>query len=162
MAIYYTDGSCKPSNPGPGGFGVIGIGNNDIFYTYYKHFEHTTNNRMELEAILHVMKHFSTNPYSGWNSTPPIVYSDSAYAVNAFNDWMFSWSENDWCKSNNQPIENYDLIIQYWNMYKQGYRIDLRKIKGHAGHKWNELVDQLASLPNEEAYEQWKKELYNE
>ena len=61
MSVFYTDGSCRPANPGPGSFGVIGVDYDDIdkkekiTYCYYKKFDYTTNNRMELSAISHVM-----------------------------------------------------------------------------------------------------------
>lgn len=58
---------------------------------------------------------------------------------------MFRWANNNWIKSDKKKPENLDLIIEYYNWYQKGYRIDLRKIKGHAGHEWNELADQLAT-----------------
>ena len=87
----------------------------------------------------------NTNKYEFSQIEPPIVYSDSAYCVNTFNQWMFSWAKNDWLKSDNKIPENMDLIQAYYNWYQKGYRIDLRKIKGHAGHKWNEMADKLAT-----------------
>ena len=58
---------------------------------------------------------------------------------------MFRWANNNWIKPDKKKPENLDLIIEYYNWYQKGYRIDLRKIKGHAGHEWNELADQLAT-----------------
>jgi ribonuclease HI len=58
---------------------------------------------------------------------------------------MFGWARNDWLKSDNKPPENLDLIKAYYNFLEIGYQIDLRKIKGHNGHEWNELADQLAT-----------------
>jgi ribonuclease HI len=58
---------------------------------------------------------------------------------------MFNWARNGWINSSKKKPENLDLIIEYYNWYQKGYRIDLRKIKGHAGHEWNELADQLAT-----------------
>ena len=76
---------------------------------------------------------------------PPIVYSDSAYCVNTFNDWMFRWAANNWVKSDGKIPENLDLIQAYYDQYMSGHRIDLRKVKGHAGEEWNELADMLAT-----------------
>ena len=89
----------------------------------------------------------------GKNRPTPIVYSDSAYCVNTFNDWMFRWASNDWIKSDGNSPENLDLIQAYYDFYNKGYRIDLRKIKGHVGHKYNELADKLATgkISEEEA-----------
>ena len=58
---------------------------------------------------------------------------------------MFRWASNNWIKSNGNSPENLDLIQAYYDFYNKGYRIDLRKIKGHAGHQWNELADKLAT-----------------
>lgn len=87
----------------------------------------------------------NTNKYEFSQIEPPIVYSDSAYCVNTFNQWMFNWAKNGWLKSDNKIPENMDLIQAYYDWYQKGYRIDLRKIKGHAGHKWNEMADKLAT-----------------
>jgi ribonuclease HI len=58
---------------------------------------------------------------------------------------MYGWAENEWKKSNRQAPENLDLIQEYYKYTKQGYKIDLRKVDGHCGHKWNELADSLAT-----------------
>ena len=116
-------------------------------FTYAKRSTNTTNNREELKAIL-----FALITY-GRNKPTPIVYSDSAYCVNTFNDWMFRWASNNWIKSDGNSPENLDLIQAYYDFYNKGYRIDLRKIKGHVGHKYNELADKLATgkISEEEA-----------
>lgn len=141
MMTIYTDGSAHP-NPGPGGYGVavVNESNKLIYARSHQTSESTTNNREELKAILWTMLTYGTL----WGNAP-IVYSDSAYCVNTFNDWMFGWASKGWVKSNNQVPENLDLIQAYYEWYNKGYRIDLRKIKGHAGHEWNELADQLAT-----------------
>ena len=149
MINFYVDGSCKPSNPGPGAFGVIGIkqelnSEETIHYCYSEHFDNTTNNRMELLAILHVMEKFGHYIFDQWGVVPR-VYSDSAYAVNTFTNWMFNWARNGWTKSDKKTPENLDLIKAYYDWYQKGYRIDIRKVKGHNGNKWNEIVDQLAT-----------------
>lgn len=143
--IIYTDGSCRNNGNlehSSGGFGVVVLDDNYNLITTYAHTEDkTTNNRQELKAILYVMLMYgSKDP-----GTRPLVYSDSAYCVQTFNDWMWRWAKNDWLKSNNRPPENLDLIQAYYEHYKKGYRIDLYKIAGHAGNKWNEMADGLAT-----------------
>lgn len=134
--ICYTDGSCS-RNPGPGGFGVVILDNNENFlYNYSKRCENTTNNRMELKSILYCLIKFGKEN--------PIVYSDSAYAINTYTNWMFKWSNNNWLKSDNKVPENLDLIKTYYDLWQKGYRITLKKVKGHAGNKWNEMADKLA------------------
>ena len=150
--IFYTDGSAHP-NPGPGGYGIVGVENDVVSFIRSRQYKGpVTNNEMELKAILYIMLNYGEK-CDDWGQ-PPIVYSDSAYCVNTFNEWMFNWARNGWIKSNKKVPENLDLIQAYYDLYKQGFRIDLRKIKGHAGHEWNELADQLATgyISEEEAY----------
>ena len=66
---------------------------------------------------------------------------------------MFRWASNNWIKSDGNSPENLDLIQAYYDFYNKGYSIDLRKIKGHVGHKYNELADKLATgkISEEEA-----------
>ena len=142
--IIYTDGSSHP-NPGPGGFGVVVLDNNEnLLYTYSKQSADTTNNREELKAILYTFLNHGVK-LNDWNMDVPIVYSDSNYCVQTFNDWMFRWAALGWAKSDKKTPENLDLIQAYYEWYLKGYRIDLRKVKGHAGHKWNEMADGLAT-----------------
>lgn len=145
--IYYTDGSClgngKATNTG--GFGIVTLDDDgNLVECYAKKNNNTTNNREELRAILRVMLLAGVQSLDDW-SQPPIVYSDSAYCVNTFNDWMFRWASNNWIKSDKKIPENLDLIQAYYNHYMDGYRIDLRKVKGHSGEEWNELADMLAT-----------------
>ena len=144
--IIYTDGSAHP-NPGPGGFGVVVLDNNEnLWYTYSKQFAgKVTNNEMELKAILYAFLNHGVKEENDWNNNIPIVYSDSNYCVQTFNDWMFRWARNNWIKSDKKIPENLDLIQAYYEWYQKGYRIDLRKVKGQAGQKWNEMADGLAT-----------------
>ena len=144
--IFYTDGSAHP-NPGPGGFGVVKLNDdNQLIKCYSQQYKKVkvTNNRMELEAILYVMLKYGTKQNGEWDEIP-IVYSDSSYCVNTLNDWMFRWASNHWMKSDKKIPENLDLIQAYYDHWQEGFRIDLRKIKGHAGEEWNELADDLAT-----------------
>ena len=145
--IYYTDGSCVGNGRAnaKGGYGVVGINEDGLLsFIRAKRSDNTTNNREELKAILYVMLTAGTQSSDDW-SQPPIVYSDSAYCINTFNDWMFRWAANNWIKSDGKTPENLDLIQAYYEHYMNGYRIDLRKVKGHAGEEWNELADMLAT-----------------
>lgn len=148
--IFYVDGACSGNGYleyAAGGFGVVGLINNIGVYYYSEGCEKTTNNREELKAILFVMKRFGVKEKT-FEQVPeeyyPIVYSDSAYSVNVFNEWMFHWADHAWKKSDGKTPENLDIIDEYFKLYHQGYRIDLRYVKGHAGNYWNELVDRMA------------------
>ena len=150
--VIYTDGSCCGNGKAinSGGFGVIVLDNNEkLLYNYNKSCENTSNNREELKAILYSFLNYGVNinnPLLGFDTVEiPIVYSDSNYCVQTFNEWMFNWARNGWIKSDKKQPENLDLIQAYYDWYQKGYRIDLRKIKGHSGNKWNEIADQLAT-----------------
>lgn len=106
--IFWTDGSSK-GNPGNGGFGVISIENNTIKYKYAEYFDNVTNNQMELKAILHVFQLAAADPGNEY-----LVYSDSAYAVNMINNWIWGWAKNNWCNSKNKEVENIDLVKEIY------------------------------------------------
>lgn len=156
--VIYTDGSAHP-NPGPGGYGVAVVTDQGIlaFARSRQTDQETTNNREELKAILWTMINFGA---AGPGQSVPLVYSDSAYSVNTLNNWMFGWAKNGWIKASDKKTpENLDLIKAYYDLYEKGFRINLQKIKGHAGHQWNELADQLATgtITEEEALKKYGK-----
>ena len=140
--VIFTDGSCVGNGQAnsSGGFGVVVLDNQLNLIDVMSHREfHTTNNRMELKAIAYAFIKY------GSKNNPPLVYSDSAYCVNTFNDWMFKWAKNNWIKSDKKVPENLDIIQTYYDWYQEGYRINLQKVKGHAGVFWNEIADLLAT-----------------
>ena len=145
--IIYVDGACSGNGTAAavGGFGVIALDDNEnIIEVYKKQNKGTTNNREELRAILYALIKY------GRETPTPIVYSDSAYAVNTFNTWMWGWAAKGWVKSDNKTPENLDLIEAYYELWQSsGYRIDLRKCRGHSGDKWNEVADKLAVAAKE-------------
>lgn len=148
--VIYTDGSCCGNGKAvnSGGFGVIVVDNNEkLLFNYNKRSENTTNNREEIKAILYSFLNYGVNIYnnSNFNIEIPIVYSDSNYCVQTFNEWMFNWANNGWIKSDKKQPENLDLIQAYYDWYQKGYRIDLRKVKGHSRNRGNELADKLAT-----------------
>lgn len=139
--IIYTDGACSGNGleDAVGGYGIVVLDDNEqLIETYNHRTVGTTNNREELKAILYCLIKY------GKQKTTPLVYSDSAYAVNTYNTWMWGWASKGWTKSDNKEIKNLDLIQTYYNLCQQGYKIDLQKCRGHAGNKWNEMADQLA------------------
>ena len=152
MIECYTDGSAHP-NPGPGGFGVIVLdkdknfeyNNYKLVEVYSKQFNKTTNNEQELKALLYVFLNYGVNINNREFAEVPIVYSDSVYAINTFENWMFSWAKNGWRKSDKKTPENLEIIQAYYDWYQKGYRIDLRKVKGHSDNYYNNLADLLAT-----------------
>ena len=99
----------------------------------------TTNNEMELKAILYVFLKY------GHQSPAPTIYSDSAYCVNSLNQWIYSWARNGWIKSDKKPPENLEIMKLFYEYYQKGYKMNLVKVKGHAGNLWNEVADGLAT-----------------
>lgn len=142
--IIYTDGSCRKNPGGPGGFAVVVVSNDDrLITTHTEYCDNTTNNREELKAILWAFLKYGmkiTDPaYS-----VPTLYTDSAYCLNIFTNWMFSWQEKGWLKADGKIPENLDLIKPFYQHWIQGWTIQIVKVKGHNGDKWNELADKLA------------------
>ena len=147
MLEIYTDGSAHP-NPGPGGFGVIVLdkdknfcdNNYQLVEVYSKQFDNTTNNEMELKAILYAFLIAYQNPKENY-----IIYSDSSYAINVFTQWAANWAKNGWTKSDKKPIQNLNLIREGYKIYTQLNNCAIVKVKGHQGNICNELVDALAT-----------------
>ena len=145
----YTDGSCTGNGleNNEGGFAVLALDKNEnLLYNYYKRESNTTNNRMELKAILYSFLNYGVNINNKeFVNNIPILYTDSNYCLQTLTSWMFNWARNNWTKSDKKTPENLDLIKAYYDWYQKGYRIEIRKVKGHNGNKWNEIVDQLAT-----------------
>lgn len=130
--IVYTDGSCI-KNPGPGGFGVVaeGIGKKS------KGYKKTTNNRMELMAVIFALKKLQDS------DKPIIIYSDSEYVIKSINKGrVFNWKTNKWKVQSGERI-NADLWKKFFK-YQKNLDVGFRWVKGHAGYPLNELADQLA------------------
>jgi len=133
----YTDGACS-GNPGPGGWAAI-LSFNGKTKEMSGHMPNTTNNRMEVFAVISGI---------GALKEPCIVevYSDSAYTVNAFNQhWIDNWQKNGWLTSEKKPVENSDLwklLIQIIKVKK--HQMIFNKVKGHADDPQNIRCDELA------------------
>ena len=143
--VIFTDGACtgNGSKNAKGGFGVLVLDDADgsLIDCYQEFHTPTTNNRMELSAILWAFLKYGSKDMNNI----PVIYSDSAYCINTYTIWMWTWERNGWIKSDNQIPLNLDLIQAYHKYWQMGYRIELRKVKGHSGIKENEMVDGLAT-----------------
>ena len=131
----YTDGACS-GNPGPGGWGVILMhGQNKKELSGGE--TDTTNNRMELLAVIRGLKTL-TKPCN------VELYSDSAYVINAFNqNWIENWQKNDWKTSSKSPVKNKDLWLELLSLLKV-HNVKFIKVKGHSDNQFNNRCDELA------------------
>ena len=133
----YTDGACS-GNPGPGGYGIVLI-SGDFRKEISLGFRKTTNNRMELLAVIIGLESLK-NPNS-----VVTIYSDSSYVVNAINKkWLFAWEKNNYKKRLNP-----DLWRRFLDVYRR-HRVTLVWVRGHDGNIENERCDVLAVEASQE------------
>lgn len=139
IKIWYCDGSCS-KNPGPGGWGVLQLSKNKLNTAFYHSEPNTTNNRMELNALLYATQQAAQDKdFNHW------IYTDSNYCVQIINEWARKWQANGWTRSKNQHIENLELVKLLWSFYSQPFfNISVFWTKGHDGTIGNELADRLA------------------
>jgi len=131
----FTDGACC-SNPGPGGWGVI-LRYKDIEKELSGGEENTTNNRMELMAVIKALSALKTT----CNIT---LYTDSKYVMCGITEWLDNWKKNNWKTSNKKgQVKNVDLWQELDSLVKK-HEIRWVWIKGHNGHDENERCDKLA------------------
>jgi len=129
----YTDGASR-GNPGPGGYGVILLAGQHR-KELAKGFRHTTNNRMELMAVIAGLEALKKN------HLPVTVYSDSQYVVNATNKgWLNNWIKTDFKGGK----KNKDLWTAYYELSKS-FKIKFVWVKGHADNPYNNRCDELAT-----------------
>ncbi len=138
----YTDGSSL-GNPGPGGWGAVFVENNKIIHELGGFEKNTTNNRMELSAVIGTVKYLEK---SSLNVKTAIIFADSNYVLNGITSWVFNWEKNGWKTANKKPVMNQDLwqeLIELVRMSK--VKINWQKVKGHSGHVYNDRADEIAT-----------------
>lgn len=131
----FTDGACR-GNPGPGGWGAL-IRHNGVERELFGGDADTTNNRMELMAAIEALKALK-------ESCSATVTTDSVYVKNGITQWITSWKQRNWKTAAKKPVKNVDLW-QALDEQNQRHEIDWQWVKGHSGHRENELADQLAN-----------------
>lgn len=132
----FTDGACK-GNPGPGGWGaLLRYGKNER--ELYGGEELTTNNRMELMAVIQALAAL-TRPCKVRLTT------DSKYVMQGVQQWLAGWKARGWKTANRQPVKNQDLWQQLDQQLAR-HSIDWQWVRGHSGHPGNERADNLANL----------------
>ncbi|MBM2815355.1 MAG: ribonuclease [Ignavibacteria bacterium] len=134
----YTDGACS-GNPGPGGWAAI-IKNKDKEIEISGAEIKTTNNRMELTAVIEALGKLKPSA----KTIPVEVYTDSRYVSDAFNKfWISSWKKKNWLKNDKKEVPNKDLWIELDSLTNE-YNVKYFWLEGHAGHEFNERCDQMA------------------
>ena len=135
--VIYTDGACS-GNPGPGGWGAILMAGGKSKELSGGE-AHTTNNRMELMAVIKALEALNRPCHAD-------IYSDSAYVVNAFNqNWIANWQRNNWRNSAKAEVANVDLWKTLLNLTSV-HEVVFHKVKGHADNEYNNRCDQLAVM----------------
>ncbi|MDG1814001.1 MAG: ribonuclease HI [Porticoccaceae bacterium] len=131
----FTDGACR-GNPGPGGWGVL------MRYageekSLWGGESDTTNNRMELNAVIEGLAALK-------RPCEVTLTSDSTYVLKGIQEWMPNWKKRGWKTASKQPVKNVDLW-QKLDAVIGEHKIDWQWVKGHSGHRENEIADQLAN-----------------
>ena len=136
----YTDGACS-GNPGRGGWAFVLVEGSTILYKKSGFDKETTNNRMEMVAVIEALKEIEKRD---WHDESLTVYTDSSYVKNGITQWIKKWKYNGWRSSSNTPVKNQDLWLLLDSL-SISFPLSWRWVKGHAGNKFNELCDSMAT-----------------
>ena len=141
--IIYTDGACSTNGTWDGGAAIVVLSNDNIeICTEYTNSKNTTNNQMELTAVIMALQYIINNSKEKEKN---IIYTDSAYIYNCINQkWYIKWRQNGWITSKKTPVENRGLWEKLLTFYEKCDIINIEKVKGHSGDEYNEKADKLA------------------
>ena len=136
MITIFTDGSSL-GNPGPGGWGVI-VRMNEKVKELGGHEDNTTNNRMEIKAIVEALS------FVGDSRESIELHTDSQYTINGITKWVHGWKQNGWMTKNKTEVLNRDLWEELVAVV-EGKQISWKHVEGHVGIPGNERVDTIAN-----------------
>lgn len=131
----FTDGACR-GNPGPGGWGVL-LRFQGREKSLYGGDPDTTNNRMELRAAIEGLRALK-------EPCQVVLTTDSVYVKNGITSWLEGWKAKGWKTAGKKPVKNVDLW-QELDEQNQRHQVDWHWVKGHSGHRENEIADELAN-----------------
>ena len=139
MIVIYTDGGCS-GNPGPGGWAFVVSENGEIREYRSGGDQYTTNNKMELTAVINALEYAKAN-----GERDVVILTDSQYVKNGITVWIHSWKKNGWRTSSKAPVKN----VEYWvtlDKLNDELNVDWQWVKGHAGIAGNEECDRLVRM----------------
>jgi ribonuclease HI len=139
----YADGACR-GNPGPGGWGVL-LRAHGRERELHGGEPHTTNNRMELTAVIEALACLKRN-------CKVRLYTDSQYVQKGISRWIHDWKRRGWRTADRKPVKNVDLW-QRLDELARDHDVEWHWVKGHAGHAGNERADALANRGIDELHE---------
>lgn len=131
----FTDGACR-GNPGPGGWGAL-LRYDGVEKELFGAEADTTNNRMELTAAIRALAELK-------RPCRVQLTTDSVYVKNGITQWLPDWKKRNWRTAGKKPVKNQDLWLQL-DAVTAEHEIEWHWVKGHSGHRENELADLLAN-----------------
>ncbi|TKF20494.1 ribonuclease HI [Vibrio genomosp. F6] len=130
----FTDGSCL-GNPGPGGYGIV-LRYKQTEKTLSKGYTLTTNNRMEMLAAVVALQTLK-------EPCQVVLTTDSQYVRQGITQWIHNWKKRNWMTSDKKPVKNSDLWKALGTETAR-HQVEWKWVKGHAGHRENEICDDIA------------------
>ena len=131
----FTDGACR-GNPGPGGWGALIIENEEE-HSLWGGEKNTTNNKMEMTAAIKALEYFT-------NSSNIQLTTDSNYVKDGIESWIEGWKRNGWKTASKKSVKNKELWVRLDDL-NNFHNISWKWVKGHSGHRENEIADLLAN-----------------
>ena len=131
----FTDGACR-GNPGPGGWGALIIENEEE-HSLWGGEKNTTNNKMEMTAAIKALEYFT-------NSSNIQLTTDSNYVKDGIEGWIEGWKRNGWKTASKKSVKNKELWVRLDDL-NNFHNISWKWVKGHSGHRENEIADLLAN-----------------
>ena len=131
----FTDGACR-GNPGPGGWGVLIVFEGEEI-TLYGGENNTTNNQMEMMAAIKALEYFQEKKSIE-------LVTDSSYLKDGIEKWIHSWKKNGWKTSAKKQVKNQELWMKI-DVLNNFHEVKWKWVKGHSGHRENEIADLLAN-----------------
>lgn len=137
--VLYTDGACQP-NPGAGGWAfVLRCADEEIIRRGIV--PRTTNNRMEMQAVIEGLRYFILE--IGTDENKLELVSDSKYLIQGITEWCGKWANNGWLKRDENPVLNQSFWRELLTL-KETINLECTHVKGHSGDEMNEKADALA------------------